>query len=262
MQPLTLSQVKFYQAVWHLFMATLVWQITPLSYFWVPEQVFEIDHVPTSVTWVYTLNVLYHGVLYFWDPVSNTRIRPYHLATAMLCPIFLLYGALGWTLTLVAFNFLADLYFFLTQTFGEEHTLVVQTMTKFHHVITLLLLGLSYTYHVWTWGLIVMYFHDVTDVSMFAIRLLRKSRHYSRPRELVVFFNVVVWWSYYRVYWFGWHVWRTLFDERTYVGPFIWKMCILGMTVLWTFNMYWTSLVIYKGIREIWYAKARDVHNE
>jgi hypothetical protein len=77
-------------------------------------------------------------------------------------------------------------------------------MMKVHHMATILLLAVSWSHNFHFYGCFVLFIHDVSDVPMFAVRLLRDSAApHAKAKQLFVVPVLLFTWIYYRVGWLG-----------------------------------------------------------
>ncbi len=198
---------------------------------------------------VYLMSAIYNTVLYFKDPLTNHPFLIHHIIYLMLSPILLVYNRIGYLLCFTFVIYFMDLtdslwqYRYANQL---DHRRILAGMIKVHHCVTLLLIGISWITNFIVVGICVMFIHDVTDVPMFVLRILRKS---STSMDLRMWFTalvVIVTWIYFRVY-----LLLTIILEGTPMATHDnARMCLIGLMLLWTMNLYWTSLVVYKSIKE------------
>jgi hypothetical protein len=148
---------------------------------------------------------------------------------------------------------MVDFYTFYTQGI-QRGKLLVKSMIKIHHMVTLLLLALSWTQNLRVIGIFILFIHDLTDVPMFILRILRRknAQFYKQVFSAIM----VLWmWSYYRVWKMSQFTWGVI--VYTIENPIIskqypfYKSCIIGLIILSVFNIYWTGLVYKKFTFEI-----------
>ena len=263
-------RVQTTQACFHFLMVVMMYVGCPLTYITSPTLAVEEQHItrsgePFGVKLVYLLAASYNTVLYFWDPLSSSKIRHYHILAVFISPILLIYNEIGILLCVTVAVYCIDLSDTLVKyRYADQldKRRVLLGMIKIHHMVTLMLIGLSWIYDYAPYGIFIMFIHDLTDVSMFVVRILRKTT-VSRVLEdsttldsKIVFAGIVVMltWFYYRVvvmaimvYEIYVHVMERELSERYYSG----MTCVVCLGVLWLLNVYWTTLVIVKAVREI-----------
>lgn len=268
-----LYRTKWCQMIFHTLMTTLAWTILPENTLMNPIEASEHDfrlgeqtHKPFSVACFYMIALAYNTLLYFSDPVESLPFRWYHALLIGLGPLWSTGARPYWLLGLLACTYVLDWRQFLRQfAQGPSSSARLRVMTRVHHMATLMLLVVSWTFHYHYYGCFLMFLHDITDVPMFAIRLLRSSSR-SPPLwpQLVVVPILLAMWTYYRIYLLGDFVGRALgylsgwseqgMDLQHIEGQELssW-VCVAGLTVLWTFNVYWTALVAQKTAWTLWH---------
>jgi len=264
--------VQICQAFLHAIMAMVTAYGMPQSYLDDPvHSICVKDHhsiqpEPWGVRVAYFLSATYHGVLYFWDPMSTTTLRAHHIATVMLGTVLMVYGELGWVMLVMMANYLFDSVEFVQHRLKELHPnrVVIASMIKIHHMVTIMLLGVSWIYSFTAFGMIILFIHDVTDVPMFVVRILRRPGVALSTRVSLLAVAVVMTWMYFRVYWMGFYIvdgyTRRHQCPLNLVTP-VWT-ALGGMVVLWCFNVYWTALVVYKVVREGLMGDKSSLHHE
>lgn len=266
-----LYRAKIYQMIFHWTMATLALGLSPRETLLNPIQATEDayqqagriqEHMvpPKSIALLYLINTTYNCILYFWDPVESTQLRLHHLLSIFLGTLFAAMQQTNWFCLVLVTTYVIDSFIFVSKfRQSQRSSACLRSMIKVHHMATLMLMALSWIYNAYFYGCFVMFIHDVTDVSMFVIRLLRQHHDaHLMAKQVLVVPIILLTWSYYRVYLFGsliadcvrHMVWPTestaqhLTDFRA--DTFAWS-CVAGMFVLWTFNVYWTVLVAKKA---------------
>jgi len=266
-----LYRAKIYQMIFHWVMATLALGLSPHETLLDPIQATEdaYQHVgrirenmvpPKSVALLYLINTTYNCILYFWDPVESTQLRLHHILSIFLGTLFAaIQNTYLFGLVLVT-TYVIDSFIFVSKfRQSQRSSACLRSMIKVHHMATLMLMALSWIYNAHFYGCFVMFLHDVTDVSMFVIRLLRQHHDaHLMAKQMLVVPILLLTWTYYRVYLFGslianclhqltWPAEATaqhLVDYRA--DTLVWS-CVAGMFILWTFNVYWTFLVAKKA---------------
>ena len=166
-------------------------------------------------------------------------------------------------------TYLIDTCFFVTSfQRTQRSSACLRSMMKVHHMATILLLAVSWSHNFQFYGCFVLFIHDVSDVPMFAVRLLRDSAApHAKAKQLFVVPVLLFTWIYYRVGWLGALICQTAVmtangapDDPSWLYK---ALCGVFLFVLWTFNVYWTSLVVKKVLvslaREDW---TKDDDNE
>lgn len=261
---------QYFQAFYHFVISCTIAHGIPYEYLHnYTDQLFiqrvAEETLPWGVILPYTMSTAYHCILYFYDPLSDQKVQTHHVVTVLFGTALFMYGYLGYGFLVLFINYVIDMSSFIRHRLKnvDESRVVVMMMTKIHHMVTLSLLGLSYIYNFTAIGMIVMYIHDVADVPMFVLRVIRKKQSKQSVAMVLVGAGVIFIWMYYRVYCFGKILYDTA-DELNLAWSFPSRhadlfvqsrlvpvaCCVFGMTILWLFNVYWTSLVIFKAIRE------------
>jgi len=267
--------VQISQASFHFLMSVLVFMTCPPEYiqnpFGILYQRFNSDTFrnypePSSVVLVYIFSTVYNTVLYFWDPLSNRKIQFYHIISVLIIPMSLFYEKFYFAVITMLLTYFID----ITDTLMEyryapqfDKRRVLLAMIKIHHIVTLLLIGLSWVMGFMSIGIYILFIHDVTDVSMFVLRILRK-QNADIIRIALVDVVVISTWLYYRVFNFG----TVLFDiscallqeKETLDQPLL--VCVAGLGLLWLMNVYWTGLLIVKSIRTLCLGENTDKDDE
>ena len=136
-----------------------------------------------------------------------------------------------------------------------DKRLILLCLIKFHHMITLMLIGFSWVYNYAILGIFILFIHDVTDVPMFVIRILRK-KNAPEFKQYLVAGIVIALWSYYRVVYLLHviiNIRHSLFVEHVDIvpNPLSGYVCFYGLCALWSLNVYWTALVVAKAIKVV-----------
>jgi len=252
--------VQTSQALFHFVMSAVIMFGAPTEYLQDPIGQ-TVDRLQKGqMTNLFTVNVIYlivsvyNTVLYFWDPLSNRPIRLYHMMALLIGPLLLVYDHLTYLSFMMLAIYLMDLTETLLQYKYAAHfdkRRMLLGLIKFHHMITLMLIGFSWVYNYVTIGIFILFIHDVTDVPMFVIRILRKKNAPESKQFLVAGF-VIVLWSYYRVISMLYiliDIYNVAFVKYVDIIPdrVSAYCCFYGLVALWTLNVYWTSLVIVKA---------------
>lgn len=257
--------VQTAQALFHFVMSAVIMFGTPTEYLQDP-MAQTVDHLYNihikgenssnlfGVNLVYLIVSVYNTLLYFWDPLSNRPIRLYHMMALLIGPLLLVYDHLSYLSCMMLAIYLMDLTETLLQykyaaQFDKRRMLL--GLIKFHHMVTLMLIGFSWVYGYVPIGIFILFIHDVTDVPMFVVRILRK-KNAPESKQFLVAGIVIALWVYYRVISMLdilISVYNIVFVQTLHVIPdqISAYACFYGLCALWSLNVYWTSLVIVKA---------------
>jgi hypothetical protein len=269
--------VQYFQTVFHFMMASMIACTVPTEYLQEPNQsqnnILTFAH-NNDGQWVeswgvriaYLLSTTYHCVLYFWDPVTNTNLKAHHMASVFIGTVLLIYNNIGWAFLLMLTVYSIDLWNFALvyrqkyENDRHRERLLVMSMTKIHHMVTLMLLGVSWIQNLTAIGIWILFVHDLTDVPMFIIRILRK-KNAIIYRQGFVAISVMIMWFYYRV-WCMFSIIVEACENAWQQNPStlpenvnLYYSCIAGLVILFSFNFYWTFLVWSKVINELFGVK-------
>ena len=128
-----------------------------------------------------------------------------------------------------------------------------------HHFLTVILLTFSWWTNHLMHGLFVLYIHDVSDIPMFTIRLLRAFDGSNRKNEnsggalanaqIFMFPSLVVVWFYLRIYYFAKFIHGLYYDfygSRGYMYVTDHTM-VYALCGLWCLNLYWLFFMLHKA---------------
>jgi len=212
------------------------------------------DPVAVNVAIAYGMSYVYHTYLYFYDSNANAKGPTFrHLAISAV-GVYLLATCSSQPymgLLVLSINYVLDLF-----AVSQDK---LSSLLKVHHIATLTLLSWSYMYDFRNFGLIVLLAHDISDVPMFVIRLVRRYGA-SDYIQIPIWFIVVVTWFVYRIKWFGIVVvnaW-TIRDVAGHSGT----VCIVGMAVIWFLDLYWWLLTCNKGVQQFLRGSGVDMKEE
>lgn len=263
---------KVLQMMFHWTMAALTFMSLPTEHLFDPittteQEIFEPR--PTSVALIYLAASTYNCVLYFWDPVESSRLRLHHLLSIFLGTMFAMTSRTDFLILTLLVTYVVDTFIFVSRfQKSQGSSACLRSMIKIHHMATILLLAISWSHGAHYYGCFVMFIHDMTDVPMFVVRLIRNKPDASTHLKQALVIPVILFtWLYYRVYLFGHLIWKVVFSDGTVrhisdPDNFITLiLCSLGMFVLWAFNVYWTCLVVKKTITTFT-STNRDDENE
>lgn len=255
--------VQTAQATFHMVMSILILCASPTEYIQSPvfatkDLLYGVEKPLSSlgVNIIYGVAAAYNTVLYFWDPLSNRPIRFYHIIAVLVAPLLLVYDHLSQLSMFMLSIYFVDLtetllqYKYAPNHFDKRRLLL--GLIKFHHMITLLLIGFSWVHNYTPLGIFILFIHDVTDVPMFVIRILRR-KNASAAKNNGVAVIVIGSWLYYRVFSMFWILSDIYIVGTTHIVPDVLSgcACFLGLCALWTLNVYWTGLVVFKAFQEV-----------
>lgn len=260
------ARVQTIQCLYHLSMAFFMgYTMFDKLYSSTVENDIEVmegyEVYPPSVLWIYSISFIYNMTLYFWDPVVSSRIKPRHLMIIITGTLLGLFSYYNSFVALLFFTYILDIYdlVHLNMNIPDNNRLVVSTMTKIHHMVTLFLLMLSWTSQLCYCGIFVLFIHDVTDVPMFVIRIIRKQQKNMLTQILTVVILIISW-VYYRIFHFVDFLvmLHDIITQYEAVNPLNditgnARICLYFLTILLLFNIYWTYLVSYKAIIQLKY---------
>lgn len=210
------------------------------------------DPVAMNTLIAYAISYTHHTYLYFFDPNSGVPIQTRHFSLTVLgmwlFTVFPTRPHIG--LLTLSLNHFLDLV---------EPAPKLSKLLKVHHIVTLTLLSWSYVYDFRNYGLIVMLAHDITDVPMFMIRIIRRLGIRQLSIQVPVWITVIVTWFVYRIHWFGVVIVNT-WPHRN-IGGWNGHVCIFGMILLWVLNVYWWLLTVKKGVSQV-LGYAEEHHEE
>ena len=248
-------QIQLVQMSFHFSMTMIILIACPSQYILEPTKVMLTQiqsgsfQQPRGVMFTYFVAFVYNTFLYFWDPVVNTPIRMYHIIFGLCIPFLFLIDEMETMLTLMVASFLIDVFHIRYTDFSSSgHSHVLTGMLKLHHVVTLLLLGVSWVFKYMPLGISILFIHDLTDVPMFWVRILRKQKA-AEIYTILSALTVIVSWFYFRVYFLLTIILECLDGMKYSQDSLSAITCISGLTVLWVFNVYWTLLVSIKSFR-------------
>jgi len=138
-----------------------------------------------------------------------------------------------------------------------------------HHIATIILVAGSHAVHFERIGMLVMYVHDASDITVDLLKMSNYLQLQNRAGYFVsetMFVVNLVLWIYYRLWTFPTHVlYSTFYESHLYAGIFgkngdywnnwepfpFWKESNLLMFVLQVLHVYWTYIFIRLAIRII-----------
>lgn len=249
--------VKVLQMMFHFSMACVMFAgIDPL---FTPINATEHQNTlkTNTIATVYLVASTYNTILYFWDPVESTRLQLHHLLSIFLGTVFAIANYTDALIAVLFSTYIWDSFLFVSSfERSQRSSACLRSMIKAHHMVTILLLAISWSYNVHFYGIFVMFIHDLTDVPMFVVRLLRlKNPPDLNMKQMFVVPVILFTWLYYRVFLFGQLILDVVTSNVSHLQnpdnvTAKW-CCILGMSVLWCFNVYWTALVAKKTVQTI-----------
>jgi hypothetical protein len=203
-----------------------------------------------GVSILYASALCYHLLMYFRDPTSGTVLRSRHPVVVAMSTVLVVYQNFLFAGVIITANYFLDIWDFVKYTLLTlDRKLIANVcIIKVHHILTVVLIGLSWIGNYTGTGAVVMFINDVTDVPMFALRIMRRN---SAPMILQAFLAVIVvtTWVFYRVFYMAYVICENL--SVTLIRNDISHQISLGfLFVLFIFNVYWTFLVVSKVCRE------------
>lgn len=273
-------RVQTLQTLFHFTMAVIVAYGAPTEYLQNPVQTqinMFTDKNYQENNWTetwgvripYLLSTTYHCILYFWDPVTNTPLKVHHMASIFIGTVLLIYNHISEAFLVMTAVYILDLwnFFVLYKNNNQQNgQLLISSMIKIHHMVTLMLLGVSWVKNLTPFGMWILFIHDVTDVPMFIVRMLRK-KNANFLRVVIVAVSVLITWAYYRV----WCMFFLILEAIDILlhNPavnmddiYFYVSCVSGLSILFSFNVYWTLLVFSKAIKELIMGGKTSTNNE
>lgn len=270
------------QAVFHAVMAVVLASTVSFKTLEDPLETFKSTMLTGEkksddwgVSLCYTMAMTYNVVLYFQDPLSRTKLKARHLASTLMGTVFFLNQELFWCVLVVLGCVMWDGWDFYWDHMPnlKPEDVVISVMIMVHHSVTVSLLALSWLHHQ-AFGVSVLFIHDLTDVSMFVVRIVRKLNYRMAVQAFPAVVTMVMW-LYYRVFYFGLIIWNVgnaiVNDPETielvelvknlglYEGTLV---SVLGMVILWIFNAYWTGLLFSKVVKELVFQQEQCLNHE
>ena len=158
--------IQFVQAVSHMALATVAAVTIPDRYWFgfMEEDLALTTHQPIGVQVLYLSALCYHLYMYFQDPVCGTKIRPHHLVTISTVTVLAFCHYFHVSVAIIIINYMLDIWNFIFTQFKtiDNAKIASVCITKIHHVLTVLLIAISWVYGRATIGCIVMFVNDVT----------------------------------------------------------------------------------------------------
>lgn len=266
-------RVQLLQTFYHLFSAILVYGVCPIDSLHNPlasdtERILYGNETHDfGINLVYFSAAMYNTLLYFWDPLTNRKVLAHHIVCLLAIPALLFNNQILYAILCMCVMYLIDLSTTLIQYkyaphFDKRRFFVA--LIKIHHMVTLLLIGISWMKNFVNVGVCVLFIHDVSDVSMFALRIIHKNK--SGLSQIVVSACcVLITWGYYRIFMMGTIIHDAIVAMGTTPSEFVvhgW-ICISSLFVLFMLNVYWTCLVIFKIFRSLAEGKiVKDTEDE
>jgi hypothetical protein len=233
----------------HFGLSVLLYFAAPAEYLTHPVAAMSYrTHQPegSAVTLIYVLCSLYHNTMLFWDPSISRDKGWHHYVLPWLLPVLIVVRP---SLTLVYTALVVSIAVEAWEA-RRPHEMPVSLflMMRVHHVLTLLLLTLSWMHGYASVGVFVLFLHDITDVFMYTLRAFRNSPDAPFAVVIAMAVTVVGSWTYFRVWRLGGIVMDLVAVENT---PWALVCCTCMLSVLFAFNLYWTGLVVTKLVRAV-----------
>jgi hypothetical protein len=240
------------QAFIHLILAFTAAFGIPDDYWWGFSKSFNVAQ-PIGIQILYLASFSYHLLMYFRDPSSGTVLRSRHLLVVSSVTILFIYKFTTTGIMIIFLNYILDLWDFVFYKLRgvDKSQIISVSIIKVHHILTVLLISLSWVYGLSSVGSTVMFINDVTDVPMFILRIIRR-RKFSILSQFPLVCIIITTWLYYRVFYMG-HVVYELYSNFLLNNPLTYQIppitCAIFLNILLIFNTYWTYLVISKTIK-------------
>jgi hypothetical protein len=126
--------------------------------------------------------------------------------------------------------------------FSKTRDIDIFTMFS-HHILTLLLLLVSFRIEKKAFGVLILFQHDTSDILVSFTKLIAKYR----PNSLILKFSYIAMlliWAYYRLYWFSYVLVVNTLVPKLFEIPMMWKTCVLMLVILAFLHHYWFFLMI------------------
>ncbi|KAG7384403.1 Ceramide synthase 6 [Phytophthora boehmeriae] len=133
-----------------------------------------------------------------------------------------------------------------------------------HHLATIILIGGSYLANYSAFGSLVVFTHDLGDVTGYGIKSIVDTGH--TPLVVVMYLVLLVSWAYTRLYVFPMHlIYSTMVElplkHPDYVGAFVHPMVAM-LCMLEVLHVYWYSLFIVMGYALVNKGVAEDIQQK
>lgn len=112
-----------------------------------------------------------------------------------------------------------------------------------HHLITLLLLCVSYVCKQKAFGALILFQHDASDILVSFTKLLAKLK----PDSFLVpfaYIGMLITWAYYRLYRFSYVLVVSMLLPKFFHFPVEWKFCMVMLSILSGLHHYWFVLMV------------------
>jgi hypothetical protein len=203
-----------------------------------------------GVAWGISLYVLWSKD-YFWDyrEILNEHARIY-LYDVPNDVMFIYSMQLGWYILSLFTHFLLD-------SKKSDDALMVA-----HHVLTILLIYLSYTAGYTDFGVLVLFSMDICDVFLEFVRALRLYGTASDIIEIFIFLPLPISWVLFRIIFYYRSILRyTLFYSVVKLGwpcthmYFVFNPMLLTLLAM---NLYWFYLIMRIGVKKVLHGQVLD----
>ena len=122
-----------------------------------------------------------------------------------------------------------------------------------HHVLTVVLMMVSYSIRAFAFGFAVLITHEISDCLMYMTRLVRELT-ISKQALPIVFIAMVLTWTYTRSVIFISEVIYPLITQVVFefdVVRYMFYLCVAGLLILGFLNTYWTVLIFNMGYKKL-----------
>lgn len=133
-----------------------------------------------------------------------------------------------------------------------------------HHAVTMFLIGTSYVYGATEYGILVMFWHDLSDIPIYVIRSLRLWEDLEDDKDrrelkvstwnfvlcLAMYPALLYSWFRYRIWDLGTMIWFAYSTESVrYLDStaFVWS-AITALSALWLMNAFWLEIMLRKVV--------------
>ena len=235
------------QMMFNWMLVTGIWNCAPKDYLEHPvESTLQQQELskPMSVALIYTSSILYHTVLYFWNPGKTRRLKIYHIVSILMCTALF---QSGWLVSAMLSLFVTYIISIMEYMHSVPHIktelLLAHSVYKAHHITAITLLAFSWLYSLIPIGLFILFLHAGTDVCVFALRIvLKRSPHALKLYMLAAIVNLT--WAYYRVYMMFLLTWKCFIAKSAFPA-------ILGLFVLCACNLYYLYIIVTRTLHHL-----------
>ncbi len=198
-----------------------------------------IATIPMGIKILYSFSFTYHLACYFFEAQKKKDWRVYLLIAFLVgsCWIERFTFPIVVCIITIVINICKEPKF---------------DIMNIHHILTIVLILGSWSYHLTTVGSLIMFVNDVTDVPMFLVRKVRANEKSESIKQIVLAIIVFVLWFIYRVLFmsiiFGKMCiyYYQLENQLSIVMNLTCVSLLLAMFTLISFNTFWVYLLSCK----------------